>query len=240
MLLDDRSESPNIFGMSSTPFASTMSTKNSRRSMEQRDFLRNTMKEKKWVNNFNVMGSKNNDRVHKHYQEYFDRPVGYDNQGYKMGKLKSGEIYDRLSPPKYGTSQFAQRSKSMPELKPKSSNQSVPFEGASSPDLTNKRLEAEGEGSEKKESEKRIGNSSAIKDAIIHQRRKKGKRRNLRRSLETVHRGEKEYGAFPSLRGSKLSPSNKKKEMGWKQVGDPISTYNELVHASYRLGFDKL
>ena len=35
-----------------------------------------------WVENFNVAASKNNVRVHKNYQEYFDRPIDYDVRGY--------------------------------------------------------------------------------------------------------------------------------------------------------------
>lgn len=35
-----------------------------------------------WIDNFNVMSSKNNIQVHKNYQEYFDRPLNYDARGY--------------------------------------------------------------------------------------------------------------------------------------------------------------
>ena len=38
--------------------------------------------EEQWKENFNVMASKNNDKLHRNYHEYFDRPVEYDVSGY--------------------------------------------------------------------------------------------------------------------------------------------------------------
>jgi hypothetical protein len=38
--------------------------------------------EKNWVDNFNVMGSKNNIKVHNNYRELFGKPIDYDVRGY--------------------------------------------------------------------------------------------------------------------------------------------------------------
>lgn len=40
------------------------------------------VREINWVDKFNVMQSKNNNRVHKNYREFFDSPIAYDPRGY--------------------------------------------------------------------------------------------------------------------------------------------------------------
>lgn len=72
--------------------------------------------------------------------------------------------------------------------------------------------------------------------------RKKKKRINFRRSLERIQK-EPEYvifGSIPNLRQARKSPADQKKEYAWKRIGEQISTYNELVHPAYKIGFEKL
>jgi len=40
------------------------------------------LEEFNWNENFNVMASKNNIRVHPNFKEYFDKPIDYDVRGY--------------------------------------------------------------------------------------------------------------------------------------------------------------
>ena len=100
VLLMDKGKPSYLFGSSYTPFIGDKMSKTMRKTLSQEQLKFNNSKEHKWVSNFNVMGSKNNDRVHRHFKEYFDRPVDYDNQGYGTGIGRFGEIYDRLSPEK--------------------------------------------------------------------------------------------------------------------------------------------
>ena len=98
VLLADKSKPNFMFGTSYNPLSFNKTTKSMRKTMSQDHLEKNNFKENKWVSNFSIMGSKNNDRVHRHYQEYFDRPVEYDNQGYKPGIGKFGIIYDKFTP----------------------------------------------------------------------------------------------------------------------------------------------
>lgn len=39
--------------------------------------------EEQWVPNFNVMHSKNNNKIHPAYKEFFDTPVQYNVKGHQ-------------------------------------------------------------------------------------------------------------------------------------------------------------
>jgi len=56
-----------------------MSSKGSRRSLSKQDLLKQEMN---WEDNFSVKVSKNNNQVHHHYKEYFDKCYKYDVRGY--------------------------------------------------------------------------------------------------------------------------------------------------------------
>lgn len=192
VLLHDKGRKTDFYSSMPSPFISTTTTKhrstfkNSRRSASMETLSRKTLKENKWVHNFAIMGSKNNDRVHRHYQEYFDRPVKYDNQGYKRGIKKSGFIYDKLSPVRQAhlkEMRQSMKSKSVASLKRKSSCENEQRENDSNNGF-NDRINENGGENPKKESNGEIGNSQTIQDAIVHQRQRKGKRRNLRGSME--------------------------------------------------------
>ena len=74
------------------------------------------------------------------------------------------------------------------------------------------------------------------------QRSHKKKRINFRRSLERIQK-EPDYavfGSIPNLRKTRISPSDRKKEYAWKRIGEQISTYNELVHPAFKIGFERL
>lgn len=52
-----------------------------------------------WVDNFNVMNSKNNIQVHKNYHEYFDKPIDYDVRGYLYSRMdKPMDVYNSITP----------------------------------------------------------------------------------------------------------------------------------------------
>lgn len=51
-----------------------------------------------WNPYFQTMGAKNNQRVHNNFREFFDKPLGYDQQGYEKGQPKPMAVYKRLSP----------------------------------------------------------------------------------------------------------------------------------------------
>lgn len=241
VLLNDKSQPAFLFGTSYTPFGQTANSKTMRKTMSQDQLNHMTLKESKWVDNFSIMGSKNNDRVHRHYQEYFDRPIDYDNQGYKLGILRFSEI----SPSKIKKFRNTLRKKS-----PGSLNRRLQLDSQYGVDDKEEKKSKhqnspkEAKDNEKQDeheaSEKEIKNSETIQRALSKQRRQNRKRRYLRRSMENepdkVH-----YGSIPNLRTeSKRSQVSIKKELGWKKIGDPISTYNQLVHPAYRIGFDRL
>jgi hypothetical protein len=241
ILLLDKGKPDPLFGTAYSPFRSTFQSKQMRRAVSQEQIKNNTFKEQHWINNFNVMGSKNNDRVHKHFQEYFDRPVEYDNQGYKPGIGEFGEIYHEISPTK--TMQFHRGSKHTTLSSFKHRLGKTSAHGSShpaiTPELNTRGTENEDdEGDVEKQRTHRIHNSKAIQKAIL-KHRGHGGRRNFRRSLDRDFPNHKQVTPI-DFRGSKVSPADRKKEQGWKKIGDPISTYNELVHKSYRIGFDRL
>ena len=124
MLLIDKGKPNYLFGTSYTPFLGDKMSKTLRKTLSQEQIKTNANKEHQWVSNFNVMGSKNNDRVHIHFKEYFDRPVDYDNQGYKTGIGKFGEIYDRLSPEKSDRMSMTLKNKSLGSLRKRMHNSS--------------------------------------------------------------------------------------------------------------------
>lgn len=244
VLLKDKSKPDMMFGSTlATPFNQT--TKSLRKTMSQEQIHSKTLKESKWVSNFAIMGSKNNNIVHKHYQEYFDKPVGYDNQGYKPGIGPEGKIYDKFTPLKLQKLRQSSNNRSKSSLRgyPDSDSnygnqpQKLPLKEGS----PEHEAQHEGEG-EHKTSEQAIKNSEAIQRAISKQRkRRKGKRREFRSSLERIPRQTDHFGSIPNLRSErKSSPVDRKKEQGWKKIGDPISTYNQIVHPSYRIGFERL
>lgn len=243
VLLHDKGVDQNMFTASYAPMSSTTTSKFMRRSQSQEQVQVMT-KEQQWVSNFAVMGSKNNDIVHRHYQEYFDRPVEYDNQGYKQGIKQFGEVYETISPSKYSHLARTMGQKSVNSLKHYNSRGSQ-FTRDAKETSPEPMKEGEGEGDEEEEnkkSDKKIENSKTIQNAIRHHRRKVSKRRNLKRSIESLNNRDPNIDAgIPTLRGGqKQSPLQMKRELGWRKVGDPISTLNEKVFKAYRIGFDRL
>ena len=62
------------------------------------------VQEVNWDGKFNVMGSKNNIQVHKHYREFFDKPINYDVKGYEYTKIPHElEVYEGITPILNGT-----------------------------------------------------------------------------------------------------------------------------------------
>lgn len=226
VLLHDKGNKDPLFSTISTPMMSTLNSKRMRKSTSLAVYKEAMQKEQQWRNNFNVMGSKNNDRVHKHYQEYFDRPVEYDNQGYKLGVKQFGEIYDQISPLRIRKLRKKLRPESLTSMK---HNKYTNYGNEDQPSET-----AFGQ---KDSTSKNIENSPNIKKAIEKQR---NKQRLFRGSLERIHPEQDPENGVPGLRTLRVSPKERKKELGWKKVGDPISTYNELVHKAYRIGFTNL
>ena len=50
------------------------------------------------------MGSKNNTKVHRHYKEFFDKPVRYDVKGYVHAKVpQEHSVYESITPMLNGT-----------------------------------------------------------------------------------------------------------------------------------------
>jgi hypothetical protein len=161
VLLHDKGVEQNMFSTSYAPMSSTVASKTMRKSQSQEHFQEAMTKEQQWVGNFAIMGSKNNDIVHRHFQEYFDRPVEYDNQGYKTGIKQFGEVYDSLSPSKYNQFSKTMHHKSISSFK----HQNLWATTKASPMPTIEVEDEEGEA-------KKIANSPTIKNAIIHQRKK--------------------------------------------------------------------
>lgn len=176
------------------------------------------------------MGSKNNSKIHRHYKEFFDRPVEYDNQGYKPGIGDFGEIYDFMST---GHSKMSMTTKNRTLASFKNRMQKSSSAGE---------LEMQdGSNQNQMPSDKLAKNSMSIQEVIKMQRNNQKKKKNFRRSLERLQPNEYIlYGAIPNLRRSKVSPTNRKREDSWKKVGEAISTFNELVHPAYKIGFERL
>lgn len=242
MLLHDKGSGETLFNTAHSPFFSTQGSKMMRKTVSQEHFSKTSLKEQKWVSNFNVMGSKNNDRVHKHYQEYFDRPVEYDNQGYKMGIKQFGEVYEKISPSKLRKLRHRMRHQSVSAMEHR--QEKIENYGADdpshTPELNNRPSMGEDQQKISQESAHRIKNSKAIQNALQKQRQRSKRTGNFRRSLERMHKEPEPYASIPGLRSERKGPIDRKKELGWKKIGDPVSTYNELVHKAYKIGFDRL
>jgi hypothetical protein len=248
MLLHDQTQPANLFGSTMTPSHFSSTTKGMRRAVSQEQMMETFTKEKKWVGNFSIMGSKNNDRVHRHFQEYFDRPVGYDNQGYRPVKKKYGDIYNKLSPLRMSKYNKKLRHQSMSSMKSNHGMSScgAPNEHDSVPNDVQDSPQKEGEGDKQdhnKQNHQKLNpdeDSPNLQQRIVRHRKSRRKKRNSRRSLTKMENDPSNKYAVLSMKAHKASPVVKKRELAWKKVGDPISTYNELVHKTYRVGFDRL
>lgn len=201
-----------------------------RRTLSQEQINNNTSKEQQWVSNFNVMGSKNNAKIHRHYKEFFDRPVEYDNQGYKPGIGDFGEVYDFMST-RHSKMSMTTKNRSLASFKSRMQKSSSGAE-----------FERQDKDNQNHMPSDKLGkNSMSIQEVIKMQRNKQKKKKNFRRSLEKLEPNEYLlYGAIPNLRRSRASPADRKREGSWKKVGEAISTFNELVHPAYKIGFEKL
>ena len=125
------------------------------------------------------MGSKNNGRIHKHYKEYFDRPVEYDNQGYKRGICDFGDVYENRSPCK---TRFAVTMKnsslsSFHNRMPQSRN-SDEFNRQQESNNNNNQMASE-----------KLAKTS-VQDLVRIQRNKTRTKKNSRRSLERLEPDE--------------------------------------------------
>jgi len=190
-----------------------------------------------WVPNFNVKRAKNNDYVYTTSREYFDNPQAYHNQ-FNNQTMTNQEFFRQNAPEKSVAktspfeksymSRFSGKERSMSEVDERSamggSMYATPF-------------------TLKKDPGNRFSTDPLVEKSMmltthIPFLRSKLDSVIVRAGRDAVKR-EKGMRGLTEQKVRKIKNLNRR-ELGWNSYVKPISKYNEKVHASMKIPFEKI
>ncbi|CDW91563.1 UNKNOWN [Stylonychia lemnae] len=228
---------------------------------------RDTYGELGWIPNFQVTFSKNNPRLHKNYQEYFDRPQEYHTI-YQDANVTQSEFFRSQAPSnsvartRRAQSSYRSTRQSMNFGNNQNFDDSQRFDQVSQSLIAPKATPFYliHDKSNKHRIDKRVKETQSLKNCIpflrvndddykkvINQPQQKSFRRKqttyISQYYENKPQNAQQRTRFQS--GEKRYDQNyyrkaKRREKGWEQYILPISKLNTELHLSQKISFDKI